>query len=145
MPASNAKSGMGTQFQRGDGATPENFTTVSEQVKIDGPTEKADTADVTNMDSPNNYREYISTLLEGGEVQLEMNYIPGSASQQGLRSDYTGRQRRNFKILVPDGSGGTAATWSFAAVVTEMTRAYEVDKAMRQTVKLKVSGAPTVA
>src|ERR1700738_4924607 len=98
---SRAFAGQGTQLQLGDGGSPENFTTLAEITKIVRGGSKMDLVDVTNMDSIGAYREKLATLLHGGEITFDANYIPQDTSQQSLQSQFDGRILSNWKIVLP--------------------------------------------
>ena len=101
-----------------------------------------DQVEVTHMQSPNRYREFISGLLDGGEASFEMNFVPGSTSDDRifeLLNLPTGvSRRRACRISFPNG-----VTWSFDAEVTGYEPDVPFDDAMTATVTLKVSGGIT--
>jgi len=136
MPTS-AKSAFGVTLAR-------NGNTIAELTKIGNPKLKMDTVDVTNHQSANNYREYIGTLIDGGEVPIEGNFIVGDTNGQiGLIDDMNNRTLQSFVITFP---AAITATWTFSALVTS----FEVgdlnsDGTMKFTAILKVSGKPTLA
>jgi hypothetical protein len=141
MP-SQAFAGRSSQLQRGDGATPtEVFSTIAEVRKITRSGSKADLADVTNMDS-GNYREFLPTLLDAGEIALEGNYIPSDITQGLLQADFDGQAKHNWKIVLPAARGH----WSFAAYVVGVdTPDLQVDKEATFSSRLKITGAATFA
>jgi predicted secreted protein len=141
MPSA-AYAGRGTQLQRGNGASPEVFTTIAELKKVTRAGSKADLADVTNMDSPTAYREKLPTLVDPGEVNFEGNYVPNDGSQQTAFTDFGSQAKHNWQIVLPNSLG----TWSFAGYIT----AYDVpdsqvDKEVTFSGKLTITGAPTFA
>jgi len=137
---SGAISSFGTLLQRGDGASPETFTTIAEVKDITPPSLELGTEEVTSHGSPDGWREYVGTLLDGGEVEFELNFIPTDAGHQALISDMQNRVNRNFKIVFPDGS-----TWSFTALVTKFEPDAPVEGVLTASVTLKVTGKPTFA
>lgn len=140
----DALSGHGTLLQIGDGADPENFTTIAEVRDITGPGLGLDTADVTSHDSTGGWEEHIGTILRSGEVTFDVNYIPTDGTHDassGLINDQESRTLRNFQLVFPDG-GGT--TWSFAALVTGFDPTGPVDGELTASVTLKPSGQPTL-
>jgi predicted secreted protein len=138
---SQAFAGQGTQLQRGDGASPENFTTIAEITKIQRSGSKMDLVDVTNMDSIGAYREKLATLLDGGQVSFDANYVPAAASQQSLQADFDGRVLSSWKIILPGGRG----TFSFKAYSTSADFDVSVDKASTFSGKLEITGQPSFA
>lgn len=138
MPESNAISSFGTLLQRGDGADPEVFSTIAEVKDIKPPALSADTEEVTHQDSPGGWKEYLSTLLDGGEVTFDLNFIPTDTGHLALITDMTNRVKRNFKVIFPDGT-----PWSFTALVTGFEPDAPVSGTLSASVTLKVSGQPT--
>lgn len=143
--ATAAKSSFGTFLKLGDGASSETFTTVSEVLDIKGPALKLQTEEVTSHSSTAGWVEKIATLLEAGDISFEMNWIPGHATQSysaGLLANMVNRTLRNFQIVVPAAS---TVTWTFAAFVAEFTPDLKVKGAQRASVRLEISGQPTLA
>lgn len=121
-----------------------NGTTIAELTKIGPPKLKLDTAEVTNHQSSNSYREYIGTLLDAGEVSIEGNFIIGDTNGQiGLITDMEAKTVQSFVLTFPT---AITATWTFTALVT----AFEIgdmnhDGTLTFTATLKISGKPTLA
>jgi predicted secreted protein len=127
----------GTALQHSpDGVT---YTTIAKVLKIDNTGSKADLADVTNMDSPTIYREFLPTLADAGEVTFDCNFEPGDASQQILNTDFQAQTEGYYKIVLP-GSLGSA---TFRAYVSSQDFALPIDKQGTKALKLKVTGPIT--
>lgn len=135
MPASQANLGYGTLLQRAG-------TTLAEVVKISGPGMKADLKECTNMLSPGTYKEFIVGLREGGDVTIEMNYIPKEAtnSQTTLRTDFENGTQSSWAIVLPNSLG----TWTFTAMVSALTPAYPLDDRITAQATLKITGKPAL-
>lgn len=143
--ATAAKSSFGTFIKLGDGASSETFTTVAEVQDIKGPALKLNTEDVTSHSSTAGWVEKIATLLEAGDVSFDVNWIPGHATQSysaGLVKDMVNRTLRNFQLVVPAAS---TVTWTFAAFVTEFTPDLKVKGAQKASIRLEITGQPTLA
>lgn len=139
-----ALAAYGVLLKIGNGATSETFTTIAEVRDIEGPGLKLETKEVTSHDS-GGWREYIGTLLEGGEVSFELNFIPTNATQSysaGLIEDMVNRTKRNFQIIWSD-TGNT--TWAFTALVAEFNPSAGVEDELMAEVTLQITGAPTLA
>lgn len=137
--------GFGVLLKKGDGASPEVFTSIAELTGLSGPGLSMDTVEATHTGSSGNYREYIAGLLDAGEVSFDVNFLPADSTQDestGLLADKKNRTLRNFQIVWPD-SGNT--TWSFAAFVTSFEPSSPIDDRMTASVTLKISGDPTLA
>lgn len=143
--ATAAKSSFGTYLKLGDGGATEVFATIAEVQDIKGPKLKLSTEDVTSHDSTDGWVEKIGTLLEGGDVTFDVNWLPAAATQSfsaGLLKDMVGRTRRNFQLVVP---AAASLTWAFAAYVTEFEPELRVKGAQKASIKLEISGKPTLA
>lgn len=121
-----------------------NGNTIAELTSIGSPALKLDTKEVTNHQSANSYREYIGTLLDGGEVSISGNFIASDTNGQiGLIDDMNNKTLQSFVITFP---AAITATWTFSALVTafemgEMTP----DGSIEFSATLKISGKPTLA
>lgn len=111
----NAKHALGTQLQMSDGASPPVFTTIASIVSITGPSISADTIDVTNMDSPGGWKEFIAGLIEGGEIGVEA-FLVADASQLAqfaqATEDTPANRFKTYRIVFPDDTDSKTATVS---------------------------------
>lgn len=127
----------GTALQHSpDGVT---YTTIGKISKIQNTGSKADLADITNMDSPTIYREFLPTLADAGEVTFDMNFEPGDASQQVLNTDFQAQTEGYYKIVLPGALGNA----TFRAFVSSQDFDLPIDKQGTKALKLKVTGAIT--
>ena len=133
--------GHGTLLKRGDGGGPEVFTTVAEVQDITGPSGSLDTSDVTNMDSPDKYKEFIAGLLDGGDVSFDVNFI-NVASQTDILTDHQNRTKRNFEMIFPLPGN---PKWSFTGFVTGFDNSAPVEGALTASITIKITGKPTLA
>lgn len=137
--------GFGTLLKVGDGGGPETFTAIAEIADISGPGLSHEPVQATHMQSPGAWHEYIKGLKDGGEISLDLTYLPGHATQDastGLLKDFNDRILRNFQLVFPD-TGTT--TWSFAAFITGFEPSAPKDDRLSAAVTLKISGQPTLA
>jgi len=149
MADSDAHTGMGALLQRGDGESPEVFTTVLGIKSINGPSIKRDTHDTTDMASTGGFREFIGGLVDGGEVGFEANFLPRDVTQNqepnGMMAefDYTScNSRRNWRITLPVCAGDSDGYWEFGAILTGMDIQMPMDDLMSFSGTLKISGRP---
>src|SRR5579871_2465717 len=111
-----ATAAAGTLLKIDDGAG--NYTTIAEVMKIEGLDLKQDTKEATSHSSPGFFKERIGTLLDGGSIKAEVNFLPQNATQSysgGVLRDMVNRTRRNFKIVFTDPG---ATTWIAPCYVT---------------------------
>jgi len=136
MP-SDAVAGVGTQFRRyntGAGA----WEGVAEILSYDGPNKKRDTIDVTNMDSPGGYREFIGGFRDGGEVKIPMNFTRDGYDL--MNDDFESETKQTYEIALPDADN---TTFSFLGLVTGLDLKVPTDKQITADVTIKVSGTIT--
>lgn len=140
---SAAIAAYGTLLKRGDGGAPETFTTVGEVKSISGPTVEVDTIDVTTHSSAASgaYREFIPSLINPGEVEFEINYVPSDVTHTGLRNDLVNRTKRNWQVVLPT----AIQTISFAGYVMRLPFEFPTDEVAKATVTIKITGAVTFA
>ena len=138
---SDAFSSFGTFLKIGDGAVSETFATIAEVLDIEGPDMALDTEEVTSHGSTNGWEESVGTILSGGEVSFEINFVPTEATHDmttGLQADMINRTLRNFQLVYPDPGGNG---YAFGALVTGFKPKAPVKGKLAADVKLKISGA----
>lgn len=130
--ASSAKKSYGTLFKQGS-------TTIAEVTNIGEVGPECETIDVTSFDSPNGWREFIGGLKTGGTLSIDMNFIPGNSTQQGLRS-IVGSDATSFSVVFT----GSGETYTFTAIVTSFKANTQspADK-LSATVQFQVTGEMT--
>ncbi|MDD4985866.1 MAG: phage tail tube protein [Dehalococcoidales bacterium] len=116
---------------------------IAELTNIDGVQVTQETVDVTSHESADGYREYIPTLRDTGEINIEGNFIGGdSDGQLGLEDDLNAGTLQSFTITFPY---ALSATWTFSAYVTAFKAGgFPVDGKVPFSATLKVSGKPTL-
>lgn len=136
--SSNALESQGMEIKRGDGASPEVFTTIPEVRSINGPDGSASEIDVSDLSSTS--REFRMGLQDEGSITLDMMFIPGNTVHAGLRTDRANRTLRNFQLVFTD---SPATTWSFAAYVQGLSVSNDLDAVTTASVTLRISGSIT--
>jgi hypothetical protein len=131
-----AKTGFGTLFQRGDGANPENFNSIGELLSIKGPGFARTMIKADNMSTA---REEVipSGILQTGTIDLEVSYVRGDVQHAGLLSDIKNATLRNFKIILPDDPTNPIG---FAAYVQKAEPNYPIEEKRTLTVSVKITG-----
>jgi hypothetical protein len=141
MPVSQAQLGYGALFQREIDGAPGTWATVTETVKLGGPVMKMDMKEVTEMLSPNTFKEFIAGLRDGGQVTFELNYLPKDAVQTKLITDFQLGTNKKWQIVLP----GSLGTWSFSGFVSDLSPAIPIDDRATVTGTIKITGMPTLA
>lgn len=126
----------GTQFKRSpDGTT---YTTIGEAKKI-AVSIKGAFEDVTNMDSPTAFKEFIAGLIDGGSVKVDANFLNADGVQNDLLNDLTSQTLLFWRIQLPN----TRGKFEFQGFVEEFGPDFDVAKPATQAVAIKVTGACT--
>src|SRR5262245_38740613 len=113
--ATAAKTGFGSLWQKGDGASPEVFTTIAEITRIRFTGAEHPTIEVTNNDSPNQSSEFIKRgFTNYGKVEIEGNWISDTTQKALYGTALTGITTTNYKLTW---NGVTA--WGPAAAFLE--------------------------
>ena len=113
-------------------------TDVGQVFGIAGPSTQAETVDVTDHDTTTLYREFLGSLIDGGEVTLEIHYDPMLASHRAARAILDSGLETAVVLTFTD-TASTQAT--FQALVTQAEPNAPVDDKLSMTLGLKVSGA----
>jgi predicted secreted protein len=100
----------------------------------------ADKVDVTTHDTVGNYREFVSTWLQTGRVDLTVVYDPGIASHAWLRTQ--GGNSKTFRITLPDTGD---ATETFTGTLGALNVSAGVDGRLEATVGIEIEGASSHA
>lgn len=141
---SGAIAGPGFLVQMGDGASPENFTTVGEVKDINGPTFKVDMTDVTNQSSPDGYEEKIPSIKRSGDLTFDVHFQPADAthdSNTGLLAQLNNRTLKNWRITIPN----NAKMWRLAGYVSGNGIKMPVGGVMTGSITVSVVGKPTLS
>lgn len=108
------------------------------------PNPQIEDVEVTHYKSANREREYIAGLIENGEIQIEMNYVAGSATDLLISAAKAAGTTRNMVIVVPT-TVGASKKWQFTfpCYVKGYERAIPLDDRLTAVMTVKVAGAVT--
>lgn len=132
----------GTQFKR-ETNTPGTFMVVANITDISGPSREREAIEVTAHDSPDQYREFVKGLKDGGEVEITLNYDPGVASIEALDDDFEEDDLRAYQVVIFPGTADEY-TWDFDGLITANGDEFPHDDKMERTVTVKISGKPVL-
>lgn len=140
--ASNAKA----LWQRGDGATPEVFTSVAEVRRVGEINFSQKFAETTNTDS-GDWEEFIDTLKSAGSVDVEVNLLSDDVTQDdntGVVADFLSspQSKRNYRMVMSNQSSRYIQLPGFVENVK--IGEGQQGSAMVMTFTFKFSGAPTI-
>jgi hypothetical protein len=126
---------LGGQFQIGDGATPENFTTISQTQSCDFGGSKVETEPVTSADNTDGIIRKSDRLQDEGQCSGEILWNPLDASHQQLWNAFRARGEHNFKRINPGGFG----TRSFTGIITSLDIKQVLNKSTMASFKIDIS------
>jgi hypothetical protein len=135
MSTTGTSIGYGHVLEIALASAPTVFTYIREVFDATPPADSDDQIDATHMQSPNRRREYIPGLTDSGEASYEMNYVPGSATDQFLRSI-------RGKALLVRQTFANGVQIIFSGSRQGYETAIPNDDKMTATLTLKVSGDP---
>lgn len=139
------KSSFGTLLKRGNGdGPPETFTAVGGQGDLDGPDEDQDFEETTTQNSAlnGNYKEWLPTLQDGGEVKTQVFWDPNDLTHQGIQSDRANRVLRNWQTVFPTSPNKTA---SFSGYVKSFKFKAPVKGVLTRELVVKITGPVTIS
>lgn len=141
MATTQAGIGYGTTVEIEDEtlSSPPVYVVLEEIFGVTPPNQQTEQVEATHNTSPDRTREFITGLIDPGECSFEMNFIPGSATDQRLQELKTSGARRDCRVTYPND-----VTWEFSAAVTGYEPSTPTDDRMTVTVTLRVSGPTTI-
>ena len=134
------KIGMGVLFQYEDILTPGTYFTLAEVHSFSGGGLKAAAVENTHTESPDNYQEFIKGLKNGGELGVEVAWLPEDATQDeltGWLAEVDADRNTNVRCVWP---GGRVA--QFNVVATDCSPAAQIADLMMASLGMTVSGKP---
>lgn len=134
-----AINGMGTLFKVGNGGSSETFTTIPEVKEVNAPNVKTDLNDVSSMDSPGDFREWLPGMHDGDTVTAPIWWRPSNTVHKSLRIDAYASTLRNFQTIFPDDTDNTC---DFAGYIVDQKNEAKVGQPLMGSLNVKVTGLP---
>lgn len=132
----------GTLFQRGDGASPETFTEITQAMDIDGPGTETDFEETTTHTdaAASNFKAWSPLMRDGGEIKTEVLWDPNNVAHQGLDSDQATSRLGNYRVVFPTSPVKTA---NFSGYVKDFSFKAPVKGMLKRNLSVKITGAVT--
>lgn len=116
-------------------------TTYGQIVSIAGPNHSRDSIDISNMDSTAKWREFLTGIIDAGELSCEVVY-DGTTIASGLKTEFT-NPTAYWRVLVNDGTDAASCSSIYSAgFITALGHEIPFDDAIKQSVSIKLTGAP---
>jgi predicted secreted protein len=137
MTTGNTTIGHGTVFNLISGST---TTPINGVLSFDFGSNKVDTLDTTTMSTSGNARSYQGGLEDPGDATLKLDYLPTDTSQATLYTAKDGTVH-SFSVVWP----AAISTETFSGIITSIDKSGPDDKLVTLSVKIKLTGARTLA
>lgn len=137
MAATEAIIGYGTTIEVENAAGSGVYVELAEITSLTPPDEQVDEIEATHMKSPGRGKEFIQGLSDFGTMSMDMNYIPGSDTDDFILAWKTAGENRSVKVTWPNGAIDT-----FPGFVKGYSGTSGVSDKMGITLTLRVAGAP---
>lgn len=130
--------GSGAEFHL-DSAS-DVLTQLSEIISVALPNSQVEDVEATHMASPNRRREFVAGLIDDGEGTIEMNYIPGSATDALIRAALADGVTRDYKVVL---QLADATSWEVTGncIVKGYERSIPIDDRMTATLTVRFTGS----
>jgi hypothetical protein len=138
-----ARIGWGGEVHLSTDDTEANLVELSEVRDASFPQDEADEHEVSHLKSPNKRKEFISGMIDGGEMTITGNYVPGGATDLLLTAAKQTGTTRKVRIVIPDNDGLGTAAWNITT--TGFVKKYapdtlEANAPIMFTAVIRVSG-----
>lgn len=106
---------------------------------LNGPDESIDVADSTHMDTVGGKRTFIPTLVNSGQITLEIEYDPDDVMHIALVADAEAKTSRPFQITETDAA--PAKTKDGTGIITALSFVRDFSAVLMLNVTIQVTGA----
>ena len=129
---------MGTTLKKIKSGTEATDTTIANLTSIGEIGVESEEIDATDLDSPNNYKEFIAGSKDAGEVSLAGN-IKNETNVEKMLALAESQSLEDWEVAYPSG-----AKWNFKAFVKSFKDGEKtVDGLATFSATLRISGKPT--
>ena len=129
---------MGTTLKKVKSGDEQTDTVIANLTSIGEIGVESEEIDATDLDSPNNYKEFIAGSKDAGEVSIAGN-IKSEANVEKMLALAESQSLESWIVTYPSG-----ATWTFTAFVKSFKDGEKtVDGLATFTASLRISGKPT--
>lgn len=123
---------------------PEDWAEIPECKGVSVPSVTTEYVDVTNLNSPGGYREYIKGLKDAGEISMPCGYTADGYEQQLGDEAFNGVIQ--YRVTLRPAPGQSAGdVFTFSGYPTPQLEANDVGAPVAMTVAIRTSGAFTWA
>lgn len=131
MKVISGVSGVGTELHKFDYT---NWVKLANVTNISWDGISRELLEVTSIKSVEDWKEYTTGYMDGGTVQLTLNFTRDSYDY--VAEDMFNAESMHYKIIIPDENG---TTFDFLGFITETPIDISTDKQITMTVTLKIT------
>lgn len=130
--------GHGTRiFRTADRTVGGSRVSVGRVRDVTPPAISRDTVETTDMESEDQWEEFIAGIKRSGELSFDITFDPGSDESAAFMADFNNKLPGYYFIVFPN-----SVEWGFKALITNYTPTTPVADKMTATVTFKLSGKP---
>lgn len=130
--------GYGAEFWVRSGTAPDSaWFKMGLITNITPPSDGVDDVEITHMESPGRKKQFTSGLSDPGEMNLDLNYMPGNDTDEFILGWRRSGETRESKIVYPTTA---SLTDTFPSYVKSYTPTIPVGEKMTASLGLKVAG-----
>jgi hypothetical protein len=138
-----ARIGWGGEIHLSTDNTEANLVELAEVTDCTFPQDETEEVEATHLKSPGRRREFISGLIDAGECTVNLNYVPGGATDLLLTAALEAGTTRKIKFVIPSDDGTGTADWNI--VTSAFVKRYSPDgmspgEKMTATAVLRITG-----
>lgn len=138
-----ASIGWGGEVWLGTDDTVATLVELVEVVSFALPSDTADRVETTHLKSPNRRRQYTQGMIDPGELQVVLNFRPGSDTDLAIAAALLAGDSRAARFIVPE-LGVKVWQYDTLAIVTAYDKGTVVaDEKMEATVTFTLTGDMT--
>lgn len=137
--------GWGGEVHLSTDETVANLEELFQVVSFGLPNDEVDEVEVTHLKSPNRRREYIAGLSDGGEIEVVLNYRPGSDTDALLLAAKAARDVRAIRFVIPNNGVPAYQVDTFGYVSGYDRGTVAAGDKMEVTVTFRITGDETQA
>ncbi len=116
------------------------FTALAAVVNVTPPSMEMGTVETTHLAST--WREFLSTIPDGGEVAFTIEYDPGATTHASLWTAFQGGALEGWQVVFNDAGDAVVA---FSGILTKFNfDEVAVDNVVTASLTVKISGAVTI-
>lgn len=138
-----ASTGYNGEVHLSSDDTVANLVELFQVVSFSLPSDTSERVETTHLKSPNRRREYTSGMIDGGEVEVTLNFRPGSDTDLAIEAALAAGDERAARFVIPE-LGVPSYQYDTIVVITGYDKgSVEADGKMEASVTMAVSGAVT--